>query len=554
MRLRHHAAADDHSLGRQRQNPVEKTGGEILRFRFPSRMVRGQIGGFAPPALLYSGSGGEPFQAGAMKLARAFECAIMRNQHMSHLGMTAAMQHPMVDNCAAADASADRDVEKGMQTAGRAPLQFAQRGAVDVGIETDGHTESVAQNACYVEVLPARLGCIRDMAVEWRIGMGIDGPKAADAAGGDFAAREEPDNAAESLPRLGGRKLGAIDIAGAGADAAYELGTACFHRAVKWHFEFGMLKVYMKSITPLPFFLLASTAILCLAQEPPKPTPGTPSPKAEAEALAETAAKVPADAVVLSVGDEKLTRTQYENLIKELPEQAQKAAAGPNRRKVAEQLADLKAMAQEARKLKIDQEPGVQQLIRLQVDQALASLLFKDLQKNAKTDEASVRAFYDSHKALYEEAKASHILIRFQGSSVPVRQGQKDLTDAEALAKATEIRKKLVAGGSFSDMAKAESDDTGSGANGGSLGTFGHGQMVPEFEKAAFSAPVGQISEPIKTKFGYHLIKVDERKSKTFDEVKDEIAKEMKPQEAQKEVENIRKTGGIVINDDYFGK
>ena len=311
----------------------------------------------------------------------------------------------------------------------------------------------------------------------------------------------------------------------------------------------------MKIISTLSFFFLASTAVLCLAQEPAKPpAPGTPSPKAAADALAETAAKVPADAVVLSVGDDKLTRTQYENLITQLPDQARQAAAGPNRRKVAEQLADLKAMAQEARKRKMEQEPGVQQLVRLQVDQALAGLLFKDLQANAKTDDAKVKACYDAHKSQYEEAKAVHILIRFQGSHVPLRTGQKDLTQEEALAKAVEIRKKLVAGGSFSDMAKAESDDTGSGANGGSLGTFGHGQMVPEFEKAAFSLPVGEISEPIKTQFGYHLIKVEERKSKTFEEVKDEIAKQIKPQEAQKAVEDIRKSSGIVINEDYFGK
>jgi len=306
----------------------------------------------------------------------------------------------------------------------------------------------------------------------------------------------------------------------------------------------------MKIFTSL--FLLASTAFLGTAQEPV--TPGTPGPKATADAVAQTAASVPADAIVLSVGDDKFTRAQYENLIAQLPGQAQQAAQGPNKRKVAEQIAELKAMAQEARKRKMEQQPGVQQLIRLQVDQALAGLLFKDIESNTKTDDATVKAYYDAHKDQFEEAKASHILIRYQGSSVPLRQGQKDLSQEEALAKATEIRKKLVTGGSFSDMAKAESDDTGSGANGGSLGTFGHGQMVPEFEKAAFTAPVGQISEPIKTQFGYHLIKVEERKSKTFDEVKDEIAKKIKPQQAQKSVEDIRKQSGITINEAYFGK
>jgi len=312
----------------------------------------------------------------------------------------------------------------------------------------------------------------------------------------------------------------------------------------------------MKHLTSL-LLLLTAAATFSLAQEPAKPEPvkpGTPGPKVAADAAAKLAESVPADAVVLSVGDDKLTRAQFESLLSQLPDQARTAAQGPNRRKVADQIADLKAMAQEARKRKIDQQPGVQQLVRLQSDQALAGVLFKEIQGSVKVDDAALHAYYDQNKSKYEEAKASHILIRFQGSSVPLRAGEKDLTQEEALAKITDIRKKLVAGGSFSDMAKAESDDTGSGANGGSLGTFGHGQMVPEFEKTAFTSPVGQISEPIKTQFGYHIVKVDERKSKTFDEVKDEIAKQMKPQQAQQQMEEIRSHSGIVISDDYFGK
>lgn len=312
----------------------------------------------------------------------------------------------------------------------------------------------------------------------------------------------------------------------------------------------------MKHLTSL-LLLFTAAATFSLAQEPAKPEPvkpGTPGPKATADAAAKLAESVPADTVVLAVGDDKLTRAQFESLLSQLPDQARAAVQGPNRRKVADQIADLKAMAQEARKRKIEQQPGVQQLMRLQMDQALAGVLFKEIQGSVKVDDAALHAYYDQHKTQYEEAKASHILIRFQGSSVPLRAGEKDLSQEEALAKITDIRKKLVAGGSFSDMAKAESDDTGSGANGGSLGTFGHGQMVPEFEKTAFTAPVGQISEPIKTQFGYHLVKVEERKSKTFDQVKDDIAKQLKPQQAQQQVEDIKSHAGIVISDDYFGK
>ena len=83
--------------------------------------------------------------------------------------------------------------------------------------------------------------------------------------------------------------------------------------------------------------------------------------------------------------------------------------------------------------------------------------------------------------------------------------------DAEALAKIKAIRKRIEAGESFADVAKEVSEDTGSGAEGGDLGWFARGRMVPEFEEAAFSLEPGKVSEPIKTQFGYHLIFVEEK-------------------------------------------
>ncbi|MGE5498593.1 MAG: peptidylprolyl isomerase, partial [Syntrophothermus sp.] len=92
--------------------------------------------------------------------------------------------------------------------------------------------------------------------------------------------------------------------------------------------------------------------------------------------------------------------------------------------------------------------------------------------------------------------KASHILIQ-SGSD-----------DAKALQEATDIYNKLAAGADFAQMAKEKSADVNSGRNGGDLGWFGKGQMVKEFEAAAFNAPVGVVQKPIKTNFGYHIIKV----------------------------------------------
>ena len=258
--------------------------------------------------------------------------------------------------------------------------------------------------------------------------------------------------------------------------------------------------------------------------------------------------------VVITVGGEKVTQSQFEQILAGLPEQQQAAAKTPGgRRQLAEQLAELKAMAQEARKLKLDQDPKVQARIALQVDQVLAGLLYQGL-GNSAPDEAALKSYYTEHKQDWEEVKARHILIRMQGSRVPVRPDEKDLTDEEALAKTKDLRAKIVAGGDFAALAKSDSDDVGSGANGGELGSFTKGRMVPEFEQAAFALKIGETSEPVKTQFGYHLIQVQEHSNKAFDDVRAEVAEKIKPDMAKKGIEEVKKKTTIVYNESYFGK
>jgi len=298
-------------------------------------------------------------------------------------------------------------------------------------------------------------------------------------------------------------------------------------------------------------------ALLAMAQQPATPHAPAPQTALPTQMPAPAAAQpaVSPDTVVVTVGSEKLTRAQFEELLAALPEQVRATAATPRgKRQLAEQLSEVIAIAQEARKRKLDQSPAVQQMIALQTDQVLAGVLARQVSNEKKPDEAAMHAYFDQHKSEFESVKASHILIRFKGSSAPARPGQKDLTDEEALAKAQDIRKKLVDGADFAATAKAESDDVGSGSKGGSLGTFGHGQMVPPFEKAAFALPLNQISEPVKSQFGYHVIKVEERTSKTFEQAKPDLEKQLGPQLTREALDNIRKQTQVTIDDAYFGK
>lgn len=143
----------------------------------------------------------------------------------------------------------------------------------------------------------------------------------------------------------------------------------------------------------------------------------------------------------------------------------------------------------------------------------------EQIASSVTVDQARIREIYDDNIDSYisEETRATrHILLNVTG----------DEDDDAQLAKADELAEQLRAGADFAELAKEHSQDPGSGANGGSLGDVAAGVMVAEFEEAAFALEVGEISAPVKTQFGYHIIKVDEIKggvAQSFDEVKFEI-------------------------------
>src|SRR5580658_1588193 len=258
------------------------------------------------------------------------------------------------------------------------------------------------------------------------------------------------------------------------------------------------------------------------------------------------------DPVVVTIGTDKITQSQFEMIIATLPEQARAQAKSPEgRRQLAEQLVELKVLSKEAKARKLDQNPVIQTRLTIESDQVLASAMFQSL---GTSDEAAIRAYYEAHKNEMDQVHARHILIRFQGSAVPQRLGQKDLTEEEALQKAKDLRAKILAGTKFAEVAQAESDDVGSGTNGGDLDTFGRGAMVPEFEKAAFALPVGQVSEPVRSAFGYHLILVETHADKSFDQARPEIEKSLGPEAAEKAVLDLKSKAGVVFSDTYFGK
>ena len=146
-----------------------------------------------------------------------------------------------------------------------------------------------------------------------------------------------------------------------------------------------------------------------------------------------------------------------------------------------------------------------------------------DYVENAE-NETAMKDYFTANKNKYQEeekVRARHILVKFDESKA----GDKE----KALTKIKELQKRAETE-DFAKLAEENSDDPGSKTKGGDLGFFGRGRMVPEFEKVAFSAELNKISEPVKSQFGYHLIKVEEKKeavSKNLGDVKTEVAKEL---------------------------
>ena len=257
--------------------------------------------------------------------------------------------------------------------------------------------------------------------------------------------------------------------------------------------------------------------------------------------------------VVLTIGNEKITEAQYDAMVSAVPAQYQAYARGAGKRSFAEQIVQVKLLAAEAEKKKLDQDPKMRDELAFQRQNLLAQAMFLALQENVKVDDAAIDKYFNEHKQDYEVLKAKHILIRVKGAPMQPLPGKAELSDEEALAKAKELRAKLVAGGDFAALAKAESDDQGSGANGGELGEFKKGMMVPPFEEAAFAAKVGEVTQPVKTPFGYHLILVESHVTKTLADAKPDIEKKLRPDIARAQIDSMRKGEAVQMDEGFFG-
>jgi peptidyl-prolyl cis-trans isomerase C len=310
----------------------------------------------------------------------------------------------------------------------------------------------------------------------------------------------------------------------------------------------------------------SSTAAAPAASEPAKPVPAV-IPDVVARVNGETVTKVEFDDAVAAVEQRNqgpVPADQRDRVLRGVLDQlvgikllTQEAAA----RKIAVPEADIEAQLTQMRQ-QFPSEEVFSQALKQQnktVDmlkaEARSSLAIQKMLEATLAGKIAVtpqqaQDFYDKNPDQFkrpEQVRASHILIT-------VQQGADVAAKAAAKRKAEGVLKQVKAGSDFASLAKANSQDPGSAINGGDLGFFQRGQMVPPFDQAAFTMKPGSTSELVETQFGYHIIRVVEKKEAgtvSLDEVRPQLEQYLQNLNRQREmqafVDGLKAKGKVEI-------
>lgn len=245
-------------------------------------------------------------------------------------------------------------------------------------------------------------------------------------------------------------------------------------------------------------------------------------------------------AVLANIGSKTITSTEFAERLKQLPPQYQALIKSDEEKKtMLDALVKEQLIVQEAKERNLDKEKAIQAKINTIVDQILLEEMVKRVRDSQlKPSEAEAKSYYDQHKSEFtapERIKVAHILVKEK-------------------AQAAQVLAQLKKGVDFAQVAKEYSIDGSSSKTGGEMDYFSQGEMVPDFEKGAFLlTKPGQISEPVKTAFGYHIIRLIDRKAageKSFEEAKPEVERSAEKNKFDQWLEGLKKKWHVKINYD----
>ncbi|MCE1204811.1 MAG: peptidylprolyl isomerase [Holophagaceae bacterium] len=285
--------------------------------------------------------------------------------------------------------------------------------------------------------------------------------------------------------------------------------------------------------------LISLIALGVVAQEPAQAPAPAPAP-----AAAPAPAPKPEEVALAKVGGEVITEADFQAAFRLLgqQEQMQILMIQGGKEEFVKRMAESKLLSVKAKRLELDKTPSYQRALDRTKDDLLArEFLAKEgeaLQKKLVVTEADVKAYYDKHPERFKQPD----LVSVRHILVSVKQGEnpQGLSDADAKKRIAKIQAELKKGAKFEDLAKKYTDDPGSKESGGLYADQDPSAWVPEFGAAARTQPLGKVGAPVKTQFGYHLIKVEARKPARqvpFEEAK-QPAEKMAQQERQATIWN----------------
>ena len=245
--------------------------------------------------------------------------------------------------------------------------------------------------------------------------------------------------------------------------------------------------------------------------------------------------------VVATYGGNRLDTTRVAKEMERLPAPSRAYLQAPDRkRQFIENMILNELLFAEGQKLGYDKDEDIDRQVNDLRRRLVVQRVVREFQKPPEITDEKAKAYYDENPNLYSttQIRASHILVKDE-------------------AAAREIRDQVKADPSkFADIAKEKSTDKTSGAKGGDLGMFGQGRMVPEFERAAFALKPNEISDVVKTQYGYHIIIVVERKEgerRPFDQVKEQIKATLRNKAIQEQQErrygDLKMAANVKIDD-----
>ena len=254
--------------------------------------------------------------------------------------------------------------------------------------------------------------------------------------------------------------------------------------------------------------------------------------------------------VVMHVNGEPVTLAEFNVFVQQAPEQMQSVYASPQgRAMLAQEIAKMKALEQEGRRMGLENDPQAKLRIKMAQENIIAGAALQKLVP--PPSDQRLRAEYEKEKGNLETAELSHILIAYQGGNVPARDGH-PLPLAQATQKADAVYAQLKKGAPFDQLAAQVSDDTGSASEGGKLGPVAPGSLPPELGAVVAALKPGELSKPVKSAFGIHIFKVGQRQARPFDEVKPLFAQKIQRDEMEAAVTRLQKQARIDLDPTFF--